>query len=75
MSTIEHRLLNWLQLADLAQTVVIPWKRVLACSRINCRQSDAAKAQGLELEVAKLPEAKRSFVLLPQRWVVGRSFA
>ncbi|MDP9359223.1 MAG: IS5 family transposase [Chloroflexota bacterium] len=36
--------------------------------------ADAA-AQGLQLEVVKLPEAKRGFVLLPRRWVVERSFA
>jgi transposase len=36
--------------------------------------ADAA-AHGLRLEVVKLPEAKRGFVLLPRRWVVERSFA
>jgi transposase len=35
----------------------------------------AAKAQGIRLEVVKLPQAKRGFVLLPRRWVVERSFA
>ena len=35
----------------------------------------AAKAAGMDLEVIKLPGAKRGFVLLPRRWVVGRSFA
>ena len=30
----------------------------------------AAKEQGIRLEVVKLPEAKRGFVLLPRRWVV-----
>ena len=35
----------------------------------------AAKAHGIELEVVKLPEAKKGFVLLPRRWVVERSFA
>ena len=35
----------------------------------------AADAQGMRLEVLKLPEAKRGFVLLPRRWVVERSFA
>jgi transposase len=35
----------------------------------------AAQAQGIHLEVVKLPEAKRGFVLLPRRWVVERSFA
>jgi transposase len=34
----------------------------------------AAAAHGIELEVVKLPEAKRGFVLLPRRWVVERSF-
>ena len=35
----------------------------------------AAKEHGIALEVVKLPEAKRGFVLLPRRWVVERSFA
>ena len=37
--------------------------------------AEAAAAHGLRLEVVKLPEAKRGFVLLPRRWVVERSFA
>jgi transposase len=36
--------------------------------------ADAA-AHGIRLDVVKLPEAKRGFVLLPRRWVVERSFA
>ena len=35
---------------------------------------DAAE-EGIQLEVVKLPEAKKGFVLLPRRWVVERSFA
>lgn len=35
----------------------------------------AAAAHGLRLEVVKLPQAKKGFVLLPRRWVVERSFA
>jgi len=35
----------------------------------------AAAAQGIDLLVVRLPEAKRGFVLLPRRWVVERSFA
>ena len=35
----------------------------------------AAQEQGIHLEVVKLPESKRGFVLLPRRWVVERSFA
>ena len=37
-------------------------------------EADAA-AVGIRLDVVKLPEAKRGFVLLPRRWVVERSFA
>lgn len=33
-----------------------------------------AEAYGMRLEVVKLPEAKKGFVLLPRRWVVERSF-
>lgn len=33
-----------------------------------------ASAHGIRLEVVKLAEAKRGFVLLPRRWVVERSF-
>lgn len=35
----------------------------------------AAQEHGITLEVVKLPEAKKGFVLLPRRWVVERSFA
>ena len=35
----------------------------------------AAEGWGIRLEVVKLPEAKKGFVLLPRRWVVERSFA
>jgi transposase len=37
-------------------------------------EADAA-AYGIRLEVVKLPDAKRGFVLLPRRWVVERDFA
>ncbi len=36
--------------------------------------ADAA-AHSIALEVVKLPDTKRGFVLLPRRWVVERSFA
>jgi transposase len=35
--------------------------------------AEAAAAHGITLEVIKLAEAKRGFVLLPRRWVVERS--
>ena len=39
------------------------------------KAADADKTHGIALEVIRLPEAKRGFVLLPRRWVVERSFA
>src|SRR5947199_254870 len=36
---------------------------------------EVAEGHGMRLEVVKLPEAKRGFVLLPRRWVVERDFA
>lgn len=36
--------------------------------------SQDAQQHGINLEVVKLQEAKRGFVLLPRRWVVERSF-
>ena len=39
------------------------------------RPAADADAHGMRLEVVKLPEARRGFVLLPRRWVVERSFA
>ena len=37
--------------------------------------AEAAAEHGIQLEVVKLSEAKRGFILLPRRWVVERSFA
>jgi len=34
-----------------------------------------ADAQGIWLEVIKLPDAKHSFILFPRLWVVERSIA
>jgi len=39
------------------------------------KPAEDAKKHGIKLEVVKLPQAKRGFVLLPRRWVVERSFA
>jgi transposase len=35
----------------------------------------AAQAHSIRLHVVKLPRARRGFVSLPRRWVLGRSFA
>ena len=39
------------------------------------RPAEDAAARGIRLEVVKLPDAKRGFILLPKRWVVERDFA
>jgi len=36
--------------------------------------ADEATTHGIRLEVVKLSEAKKGFVLLPRRWVVERTF-
>ena len=36
--------------------------------------AESAAEQGITLEVVKLAEAKKGFVLLPRRWVVERTF-
>jgi transposase len=36
--------------------------------------AQAAEAHGIRLEVVKMAEARKGFVLLPRRWVVERSF-
>jgi len=36
--------------------------------------AQAARDEGIKLQVIKLSEAKKGFVLLPRRWVVERSF-
>lgn len=39
------------------------------------KPASAAAEHGIKLQVVKLPDAKRGFILLPRRWVVERSFA
>ena len=36
--------------------------------------AQAAQAHGIRLEVVKMAEARKGFILLPRRWVVERSF-
>ena len=65
------------QLAQAVQEVTGHWVQ-LAFVDAGYTGEPAAKeaeAAGMRLEVIKLPEAKRGFVLLPRRWVVERSFA
>jgi transposase len=41
----------------------------------GAQPAEAAAAHGIQLEVVKLPAARKGFVLLPRRWVVERSIA
>lgn len=68
------------QVADLAREVqAVTGDRVEVAyvdqGYTGAQPAAHAAAQGMRLEVIKLQEAKRGFVLLPRRWVVERSFA
>jgi transposase len=68
------------QVAELARRVRAATEDSVAMAFADQGYSGAgpaaeAAAQGVRLEVVKLPAAKRGFVLLPKRWVVERSFA
>jgi transposase len=68
------------QVADLAQQVQEVTGEMVEVVFVDQGYTgeDAAQAaaeHGIRLEVVKLPEAKRGFILLPRRWVVERSFA
>lgn len=65
------------KLADAVQEVTGDHVEVAFVDQGNTgdEPSQAAQEHGMRLEVVKLPEAKKGFVLLPRRWVVERSFA
>jgi transposase len=68
------------QVTALAQQVQIATDESVELAYVDQGYTGAqpfqeAAAQGIRLEVVKLPEAKKGFVLLPRRWVVERSFA
>ena len=68
------------QVADLAREIQTVTGDTVEVAYVDQGYTGAepaaqAAAQGMRLEVIKLEEAKRGFVLLPRRWVVERSFA
>jgi transposase len=68
------------QVARLAQAVQAATGQHVEVAYVDQGYSGDAPAQdaaahGLRLEVIKLPDAKKGFVLLPKRWVVERDFA
>lgn len=64
------------QLAESVQTVTGDTIEVAFVDQgyTGERAAQAAADHAIRLEVVKLPDAKRGFVLLPRRWVVERSF-
>lgn len=71
---------DWAQVAALAEAVQEATGQRVEVGFVDQgytgEQAEAdAAAHGIRLEVIKLEEAKRGFVLLPRRWVVERSFA
>jgi transposase len=67
------------QVAELAQAVQAVTEQHVELAYVDQgytgeQAAEAAQEQGITLQVVKLPEAKRGFVLLPRRWVVERSF-
>lgn len=68
------------QVAQLAQQVQLETGEAVQVAFVDQgytgeEPAQAAAQHGIQLEVVKLPEAKKGFVLLPRRWVVERSFA
>jgi transposase len=65
------------QLAEQIQSVTDESVKVAFVDQgyTGSEPAEEASAHGIRLEVVKLPEAKKGFVLLPRRWVVERSFA
>ncbi len=69
-----------IQVAQLAQQVQQETGQTVEVAFVDQGYTGDQAAQdaahhGIRLEVVKLPEAKKGFVLLPRRWVVERSFA
>lgn len=64
------------QLAEQVQTVTGETVEVAFVDQGYTGEAaaQAAAEHGMRLEVVKLPDAKKGFVLLPRRWVVERSF-
>ena len=67
------------QVGDLAQAIQAATGDTVQVAFVDQgytgKEPAAAAKHGIRLDVVKLEEAKRGFVLLPRRWVVERSFA
>jgi transposase len=61
--------------ADEEWALVAPYLTLMTEDAPQRAHSLREVFNGLRLEVVKVPEAERGFVLLPRHWVVERSFA
>jgi transposase len=71
---------DWAQVKELAARVQEVTDQSVELAFVDQAYTGEQTAQdaavhGITLEVVKLPEAKKGFVLLPRRWVVEWSFA
>lgn len=67
------------QVAELAQAVQQATQQNVELAYVDAgytgeQAQQGALTEGIHLEVVKLPQAKKGFILLPRRWVVERSF-
>lgn len=67
------------QVAELAQAVQQATGQNVELAYVDAgytgeQAQQEARTEGVHLEVVKLPQTKKGFVLLPRRWVVERSF-
>jgi len=88
VDTLGHRLALYVtaadeqdrtQVAQLAQAVQDATGQTVEVAFVDqsytgAEAEQASADRGIRLQVVKLPEAKKGFVLLPRRWVVERSF-
>jgi transposase len=68
------------QVADLAEAVQQVTGQSVEVAYVDQgdtgdNAAEAALKHGIQLEMVKLSQAKKGFVLLPRRWVVERNFA
>lgn len=68
-----------MEIGEIAATVQNETRETVELARVDQRYTgkgpkQAAAEHGIALEVVKLTNARRGFVLLPQRWIVERDF-
>lgn len=76
MAADEHERAQFGELAELVQEATGENVQQAYLGQVYTGEEPAwqARAHGMRLEVVKLSEAKKGFLLLPKRWAVERSF-